>query len=125
MELKKMLVGLEGLKVKGNLEIEINGLESNSKNIKQGYLFVAIKGFSTDGHKYVQSAIQNGAVAIMIEEGCNLKTLEIPENITIIMAKDTREGLAITSSNFYGNPSKKLKLIGVTGTKGKQQQHLW
>ena len=58
MELKKMLVGLEGLKVKGNLEIEINGLESNSKNIKQGYLFVAIKGFSTDGHKYVQSAIQ-------------------------------------------------------------------
>lgn len=50
MELKKMLVGLEGLKVKGNLEIEINGLESNSKNVKQGYLFVAIKGFSTDGH---------------------------------------------------------------------------
>ena len=119
MELKKMLVGLEGLKVKGNLEIEINGLESNSKNVKQGYLFVAIKGFSTDGHKYVENAIQNGAIAVMVEEGCDLKALKIPENVTIIMAKDTREGLAITSSNFYGNPSKKLKLIGVTGTKGK------
>ena len=114
-----MLVGLEGLKVKGNLEIEIEGLESNSKNVKKGYLFVAIKGFSTDGHQYVESAIENGATAIMIEEGCDLKNLKIPEDITVIMAKNTREGLAITASNFYGNPSKKFKLIGVTGTKGK------
>ncbi len=119
MELKKMLVGLEGLKVKGNLEIEIEGLESNSKNVKKGYLFVAIKGFSTDGHQYVDSAIENGATAIMIEEGCDLKKLKIPEDITVIMAKNTREGLAITASNFYGNPSRKFKLIGVTGTKGK------
>ena len=119
MELKKMLVGLEGLKVKGNLEIEIEGLESNSKNVKKGYLFVAIKGFSTNGHQYVDSAIENGATAIMIEEGCDLKKLKIPEDITVIMAKNTREGLAITASNFYGNPSRKFKLIGVTGTKGK------
>ena len=119
MELKKMLVGLEGLKVKGNLEIEIEGLESNSKNVKKGYLFVAIKGFSTDGHQYVESAIENGATAIMIEEGCDLKNLKIPEDITVIMSKNTREGLAITASNFYGNPSRKFKLIGVTGTKGK------
>ena len=119
MELKKMLVGLEGLKVKGNLEIEIEGLESNSKNVKKGYLFIAIKGFSTDGHQYVESAIENGATAIMIEEGCDLKKLKIPEDITVIMAKNTREGLAITASNFYGNPSRKFKLIGVTGTKGK------
>ena len=114
-----MLVGLEGLKVKGNLEIEIEGLESNSKNVKKGYLFIAIKGFSTDGHQYVESAIENGATAIMIEEGCDLKNLKIPEDITVIMAKNTREGLAITASNFYGNPSRKFKLIGVTGTKGK------
>ena len=119
MELKKMLVGLEGLKVKGNLDKEIEGLESNSKNVKKGYLFVAIKGFSTDGHQYVESAIENGATAIMIEEGCDLKKLKIPEDITVIMAKNTREGLAITASNFYGNPSRKFKLIGVTGTKGK------
>ncbi len=119
MKLKNMLVGLEGLKVKGDLEIEIVGIEKNSKEIKPGYLFVAIKGFSTDGHQYIENAIENGAVAVMLEEGCDLKSLKIPENVTIIMAKNTREGLAITSSNFYGNPSKKFKLIGVTGTKGK------
>ena len=119
MELKRMLVGLEGLKVKGNLETEIVGLESNSKLVKKGYLFIAIKGFSTDGHKFVESAIENGASAVMVEEGCDLKALKIPEDVTIIMAKDTREALAICSSNFYGNPSRKFKLIGVTGTKGK------
>ena len=119
MELKKMLVGLEGLKVRGDLSIDIKGIESNSKNIKEGYLFVAIKGFKADGHEFISNAIENGAIAVMVEEGCDLKALKIPENITIVMAKDTREGLAITSSNFYENPSKKFKLIGVTGTKGK------
>ena len=119
MKLKEMLVGLEGLKVKGDIDIEINGIESNSREIKKGYLFVAIKGFSTDGHKYIANAIENGAVAVLIEEDCDLKLLSIPQNITIIMAKDTREALAISSSNFYRNPSKRFKLIGVTGTKGK------
>lgn len=119
MKLKEMLVGLEGLKVKGNLELEIQGIESNSKKVKEDYLFIAIKGFDTDGHKYLSSAIENGAIAVMVEEGCDLKALAIPEGVTIIMAKDTREALAICSSNFYGNPSRKLKLIGVTGTKGK------
>ena len=119
MKLKEMLVGLEGLKVKGNLELEIQGIESNSKKVKKDYLFIAIKGFDTDGHKYLSSAIENGAIAVMVEEGCDLKSLAIPEGVTIIMAKDTREALAICSSNFYGNPSRKFKLIGVTGTKGK------
>ena len=119
MELKRLLVGLEGLKVKGDLEKDIKGLDKNSKEIKEGYLFIAIKGFSTDGHTFIQDAIKNGATAVMIEEGCDLKSLKIPEDVTIIMAKDTREALAICASNFYGNPSAKLKLIGVTGTKGK------
>lgn len=119
MKLKEMLVGLEGLKVKGDLDLEIKELESNSKNIKKDYLFIAIKGFDVDGHQYIGSAIEQGATAVMVEEGCNLKALAIPEGITIVMAKDTREALAICSSNFYGNPSRKFKLIGVTGTKGK------
>ena len=119
MKLKEMLVGLEGLRAKGNLEIEIKGLESNSKNIKEGYLFVAIKGFSVDGHKYIESAIANGATAVMVQEDCDLKAIKIPEDVTIVMAKDTREALAITANNFYDEPSKKFKLIGVTGTKGK------
>ncbi len=114
-----MLVGLEGLKVKGDLEQEIQGIESNSKNIEKGFLFIAIKGFDVDGHQYIGGAIEKGATAVMVEEGCDLKALAIPAGITIVMARNTREALAICSSNFYGNPSRKFKLIGVTGTKGK------
>lgn len=119
MELKKILSGLEGLKVKGNLDVEITGIESNSKSVKEGFLFIAIKGFVVDGHKYIQNAIEAGAVAILIEEGCDLKDIKVPENVALIMHKNTREALAICASNFFGNPSKKFKLIGVTGTKGK------
>lgn len=119
MELKKVLIGLEGLKAKGNLDVEINNLDSNSKNIKEGDMFVAIKGFSTDGHKYINNAIKAGAKVVMVEEGADLSSIELPDDVTVIMAKDTREALAICSCNFYENPSKKFKLIGVTGTKGK------
>ena len=119
MKLKEMLIGLEGLKVKGDLDIDIKGVESNSKNVEEGFLFVAIKGFKVDGHKFIDSAIENGATAIIIEEGCDLKQIKNLDNIVVVMAKDTREALAIVSSNFYGNPSRKFKLIGVTGTKGK------
>ena len=56
MELKKILVGLEGLKAKGKLDLDITGLESNSKNIKEGYMFIAIKGYSVDGHDYINNA---------------------------------------------------------------------
>lgn len=119
MKLREMLVGLEGLKVKGDLDLDIKGIESNSKNIKEGFLFVAIKGFNVDGHKFIDSAIENGATAVIVEEGCDLKQIKKLENVVIVMAKNTREALAIVSSNFYGNPSKKFKLIGVTGTKGK------
>ena len=119
MNLKKILIGIDGLKAKGELDIEITVIESNSKNIKEGYMFIAIKGFATDGHKYINDAIKAGAKAIMIEEGCDLKSIKLPANVTLIMAKDTRIALAKCSCNYYDNPSKKFKLIGVTGTKGK------
>ncbi len=119
MELKKILVGIEDLKAKGNLDLDIKGIDSNSKKIKPGYMFVAIKGFSTDGHKYINDAIESGATVIVVQEGCDLKSIKLSTDVTVIMTKDTRKALAIFSCNFYGNPSKKLKLIGVTGTKGK------
>ncbi|MCI9064023.1 MAG: UDP-N-acetylmuramoyl-L-alanyl-D-glutamate--2,6-diaminopimelate ligase [Clostridia bacterium] len=119
MNLKSVLIGLKGLKAKGDLEREITGIESNSKEVKPGYMFVAIKGFNVDGHTFIESAIENGATVIAIEEGFDIRSVKFPKDITIIMAPNTRELLAIVSSNFYGNPSKKFKLIGVTGTKGK------
>lgn len=119
MNLKEILIGLEGLKARGNIDIEIEGIAFNSKEVKENYLFVAIKGFETDGHKYVEEALEKGAKAILIEEGCDLKSLNIPNDIAIVMARDTREALAIISCNYYKNPSNKLKLIGITGTKGK------
>ncbi len=120
MKLSEILLGLEGLKAKGDLQKEITGVENNSKKVKNGYLFIAIKGFSTDGHSYIKNAIENGATAVMVQEGCcDIKTLKLPEDVTLIVAPDTRHGLAIASANFYGNPSEKFKLIGVTGTKGK------
>ena len=119
MELKRILVGIDDLKAKGSLDIDVNNIESNSKNIKQGDMFIAIKGFNVDGHEYIDSAIKSGAKVIMVEEGCDLKAIKLPSDVTLIMTKNTREALAKCSCNFYDNPSKKFKLIGVTGTKGK------
>ena len=111
MELKKILVGIDGLKAKGNLDIDVKNIESNSKNIKEGDMFIAIKGFATDGHVYINDAIKAGARVIMVEEGCDLKAIKLPADVTLVMAKNTREALAICSCNFYGHPSKKFKLI--------------
>lgn len=119
MELKKLLQGIEGVKAKGDLNIDIKNITNDSRKVEKGSMFIAIKGFETDGHTFVKDVIKKEASAIMVQEGADLKELASLENITILVAPDTRKALAIVSSNFYGNPSEKLKLIGVTGTKGK------
>lgn len=120
MKLKEILEGLEGLKVRGDLEVDIANLDKDSRNIKEDSLFIAIKGFSTDGHDYIEKAVEQGAKAVMLQEDANLEIIKsLPKEVTIIVAKDTRYALAICSCNFYGNPSRKFKLIGITGTKGK------
>ena len=119
MKLKTVLNGIEGLKAKGDLEIDIKSIAHDSRKVKEGDMFVAIKGFETDGHKYIKNAIENGAKVIVIEEGATLKKNDITDDVTIVMAPNTRIALAKFSCNFYNNPSTKFNLIGITGTKGK------
>ena len=77
MQLKEILSGIEGLKAKGELEQEVLKVESDSRKVENGTLFIAIRGFETDGHNYIQSAIENGASAIMVQQDFDLKSIKI------------------------------------------------
>ena len=117
MKLNKILEGLEVKETVNDLNLDITNIHSDSRKIKEGGLFIAIKGYLQNGIDYLDSAISNGAVAAIIENDVDISKL--PQTITYIKAGDTRKALAITNCNLYDNPSKKFKLIGVTGTKGK------
>lgn len=91
------------------------GITSDSRKVRNGYIFVAIKGETTDGHNYIKEAVKNGAVTVYGE----LPSSRFPDLKNYIQVPDSREKLGELASEFYGNPSKKLKVIGVTGTKGK------
>ncbi len=119
MELKKIISGITNCKAKGDLDLDIKSIESDSRKVTKDSLFIAIKGFDVDGHDFVKQAIENGAKAVMLDMNADLKKIKLPKDITVIITDDTRYGLAMCSCNFYDNPSKKFKLIGVTGTKGK------
>ena len=119
MELNSLLKGLENYKSKGDLNINIENVESNSKRVTKNTLFIAIKGFDFDGHEYVAEAIENGATAVMLDLSADLKKVKIPAGVTVIISENTRLAMPKIACNFYGNPSRKFKLIGVTGTKGK------
>lgn len=120
MELKNVLVGIDGIKAKGDLDIDITNVECDSRKIQKGGLFISIKGFDVNGNDYIKDAIKAGAVAVMAEPDIDKELLKvIAKYVTIIVVPDTRLALAICSCNFYDNPSKKFKLIGITGTKGK------
>ena len=118
MKLEKLLKDVDILSIKGVLDIDIDNINSNSKKIKNRGLFFAINGFSKDGAIFIPDAIQNGAIAVVVEPSVDIDSLNF-QNITIVQVSNTRLALAQISCTFYDNPSKKLKLIGVTGTKGK------
>lgn len=98
-----------------DLDNEIEGLSEDSRDIQVGYLFVAIRGQETDGHKYIKQAIKKGAVAVIGQ----IPNPGIPEKIPYIQIDDPRSNLALLASRFYGLPSQHLRVIGVTGTDGK------
>jgi UDP-N-acetylmuramoyl-L-alanyl-D-glutamate--2,6-diaminopimelate ligase len=107
--LKELLDVLPSKKVSGDLDLAIKKIECDSRQVKSGDLFVAMEGFTEDGHKYIQSAIKNGAVAVVARKNGNYK----PKAKVIV--PDSREALALLAGRFYGFPFRKLKMVGITG----------
>jgi len=115
MKLNNLILGLEITEFKGDSSLDLEGLTCDSRKIKKNFLFVAIRGFKEDGHRFIPQAIQRGAKAIVVER----EVENLPEGVTLIKVPSSRIALARLSNNFYGFPSREIKLIGVTGTDGK------
>lgn len=113
--LKDILFGVKLTALKGDRERTISGISFDSRKVQPGHLFVAIKGLSSDGHAFIQQAVASGAVAIL----CETLPEKLADEVVYIQAENSAQALGICASNFYGRPSEKLQLVGVTGTNGK------
>ena len=113
VKLQKILSELSVIEIHGSTDSDITSVTNNSRECKAGSLFVAVRGFQTDGHKYIASAAANGASAVICEE------YNPDIDITQIVVSDSRRSEAVAASAFYGHPSQSFKLIGITGTNGK------
>ena len=114
MKLTKLLERLTYEVLQGNDDIEITELTNDSRKVVEGSVFVCISGAVVDGHNFVADVVAKGATAVIVE-----KEVEAPEYVTVIKVADTRYALALTSAAYFGYPADQLKVIGITGTKGK------
>ena len=115
MKLNELLKNVEVLNILGSDEIEITGVNIDSRRIEPGHLFIAIPGTQTDGHKFIPKAIELGATAVLCEYFPNKRE----PGVTYIAVESTEDEVGKVATAFYGDPSRKLKLVGVTGTNGK------
>ena len=115
MILEGLIKDLKLTKVVGSTDIDIKGVNIDSRRIAEGHLFVAQRGTQVNGHKFIPKAIEQGAKAIL----CETLPEDIQEGVTYVQVESTEDVVGIVATRFYGNPSEKLKLIGVTGTNGK------
>jgi UDP-N-acetylmuramoyl-L-alanyl-D-glutamate--2,6-diaminopimelate ligase len=115
MKIKNLINAIETIEISGNTEVSIKGVHFDSRKIEAGFLFIAVPGTQSDGHSYIGKAIENGAVAIV----CQILPETLQKNITYIKVSDSAEALGRIASVWNGEPSKQLKLVGVTGTNGK------
>ncbi|NOZ63424.1 MAG: UDP-N-acetylmuramoyl-L-alanyl-D-glutamate--2,6-diaminopimelate ligase [Caldiserica bacterium] len=113
MKLKELLNSVKVKKLAGNPAVDIKGISDDSRRIKPGYLFVALKGEKQDGHDFIPEAASRGAVALIVE-----KEIKYPFPLWI-QVEDSHKSLSFLAHRFYGEPSEKLKIIGITGTNGK------
>lgn len=115
MLLSDLLYNIPLKSVSGKTDVEITKIEFDSRKIEAGTLFVAIPGTQVDGHNFIEKAIETGAKAVL----CEKFPETLSENITYIQVENSAKAMGIAAGNFYGNPSKQLTLVGVTGTNGK------
>lgn len=115
MTLNNLIVNITTYDIIGNTEKDITGIQIDSRQITKGNLFIAVKGTQTDGHAYIDAAIQNGATAVV----CEQLPPALKQDITYIRIPDTESATGKLATKFYGDPTEKLELIGVTGTNGK------
>ena len=115
MKLNELLKNITPIKIIGNDDVEITGVNIDSRRIKTGHLFVAMKGTQVDGHQFIGKAIELGAISVLCEDLPEV----LQEGITYIQVESTEDAVGKVATLFYGDPSHKLKLVGVTGTNGK------
>lgn len=113
--LSQLLKVIRPIATFGPADVEIKGIESDSRKVMDGGLFVAVPGVTTDGHKYIPSVVQAGAVAVV----CERVPEERAEGVTYVQVGCSASALGFLASEWYGNPTRKLRLVGVTGTNGK------
>ncbi|MGN1311494.1 MAG: UDP-N-acetylmuramoyl-L-alanyl-D-glutamate--2,6-diaminopimelate ligase [Bacilli bacterium] len=114
MKLKKLLNNIEYKLIKGSLDTNVTDLCYDSRKVKEGSAFICLSGTQSDGHNFIESAIEKGATSIFIE-----KDIEVSQPVTVIKLSNTRKNLSLLAINYFDNPSSKLTMIGITGTKGK------
>lgn len=115
MKLKELLHAIPVKQVEGQLDVEVSAICFDSRKVRPESLFIAVRGVHTDGHLYIDKAIALGATSFLVE----VLPAELQEGVTYVLVDDTAYALGIVATNFYGDPSKALKLVGVTGTNGK------
>ena len=115
MKLSETLKTIKTVNIIGSTDIDLTGINIDSRRIKAGHLFVAMKGTQVDGHRFIEKAIELGAIAVLLEDMPD----SLHEGVTYIQVASTEDAVGKVATLFYGNPSSKLKLVGVTGTNGK------
>jgi UDP-N-acetylmuramoyl-L-alanyl-D-glutamate--2,6-diaminopimelate ligase len=117
MRLRELLAEVPGAEVAGSVEIDISGVDHDSRATAPGSLFVCIRGFKQDGHTFIGDAARRGAAAVVVED--DPARLAIPPGLTVVRVVNSRLALARLAGRFFGHPSRQLRLIGITGTNGK------
>jgi UDP-N-acetylmuramoyl-L-alanyl-D-glutamate--2,6-diaminopimelate ligase len=115
MKLSEVLYKVELISVAGSTAIEVTDIQFDSRKVTSTSMFVAVKGFSNDGHDFINSVVDKGVAVIV----CEVLPISLNEKVVYVQVKDSAKALGVMAANFYGNPSSKMKVVGVTGTNGK------